>query len=217
MTAEKIMTLKIDQISKSFSQNFVLSGFSKTASAGEKILLQGNNGTGKTTLLRMIAGLIDPDAGLILIDGESIKDSAYNKIMSWLPVCESGFWGRLTALEGLSLYAKLWEVPEKTLFHHLDSWKTFLAFDDILNQQTFKLSTGRRQLLHFCRLLLSQPKIILMDEPFRSLDEQTLLFIEQQFIKWAPSAIVIWSSPLPIAAENKFFHETVWNLPARSK
>ena len=211
------MILKIDQVSKSYSKNLVVSGFSKKAITGEKILLQGNNGTGKTTLLRLIAGLIDPDSGLVLINDQPFKARLHNPVISWLPVCESGFWGRLTALEGLSLYAKLWQVPEKIFSQQLESWKKFPAFNDILNQQTFNLSTGRRQLLHFCRLLINQPKIILMDEPFRSLDEETLLFIEKQFLKWAPLAIVIWSSPHPIAIENKFFHETLWPLPPRSK
>ncbi len=212
MRPEKIPILNLVQLSKTFPQNPVISRFSKTAHAGEKILLRGNNGSGKTTLLRIIAGLIDPDLGHVLIAGQSFQAKTHNQLISWLPVCESGFWGRLTVLEGLSLYAKLWKVSDKSFHQQIESWKKLPAFVEVLNQQIFKLSTGRRQLLHFCRLLLHQPKIILMDEPFRSLDIDTLLFIEKQFIHWTPSAVVIWSSPHPIASDNKFFHDTVWTL-----
>ncbi len=212
MVPENAPVLELHGLSKIFQQRAVIKNFSMKAFAGERILLKGNNGSGKTTLLRIMAGLISPDQGLVQFLGQSLNSKNHNQHISWMPVCESGFWARLTGLECLNMYAKLWNISDDQLKQHLNSWKKLPAFSESLNMQTFSLSTGRRQLLHMCRLLMNQPKLILMDEPFRSLDEDNIQFIEEQFRTLAPTSTVIWSSPSELKNVSPSFQSTLWKL-----
>ncbi len=195
--------MRLRKVTKRFDGRPALSNFSAEAEAGERILITGANGSGKTTLLRMIAGLTLPDEGELTFGGNGF---------SWLPICDLGFWPRLTAREGLQLYARLWGIPDRGVAEQLESWCELPAFAEILRQPVTALSTGRNQLLHLSRVLLSQPDLILMDEPFRSLDVENVRFVEAQFARWASRSLVIWSAPSPLNFVSPIFREKTWTL-----
>ena len=202
MVTTKDSIIRLEEIEKRFSNRPALNKFSAQARSGDRILVTGPNGSGKTTLLRIMANLLKPDQGRVFC----------SKKISWLPTTESGLWARLSGLESLELYAQLWKVSTVDFKNQIDSWSHWPAFQESLQIPTQNLSTGRRQLLHFARLLFNKPQLILMDEPFRSLDSENMAFVIKQFALWAPEAAIIWSSPqLPPHGPNSF-HHLLWSL-----
>jgi ABC-2 type transport system ATP-binding protein len=196
--------LRFSDISKSFGSHRVLKNASGSALQGQRILLLGANGSGKTTLLKILVGLLAPDQGEVSLASiawppKASKDRA---LIAWLPASESGFWPRLTGREALELYSRLWGVDPRFFHRVLADWSTSPAFRESLAMPTSQLSTGRRHLLHFARILMHQPQIILTDEPFRSLDEANQQLVLTQIETWAPEALVIVSSPTPSQAWN---------------
>jgi len=181
--------LQFSNISKSFGAVEVLKNAFGVAKAGQRVLLRGANGSGKTTLLKIFAGLLTPD------DGEVLRGPD----VAWIPASDVGFWPRVSGLHALELYARLWKVPDATFKQHIASWSSSDIFRDSLKIPTYQLSTGRRQLLHFARALMHQPEIILVDEPFRSLDEENRKFAISQIDSLAPRSLVVVSSPTELA------------------
>ena len=184
--------LHFSNVSKSFGSNEVLRNASGVADKGQRVLLKGANGSGKTTLLKVLAGLLTPD------DGEVLRGS----VVAWIPASDAGFWPRLNGLSALELYARLWKVPDDRFQKHIASWSSSNVFRDLLKIQTHQLSTGRRQLLHFARALMHQPQIILVDEPFRSLDEENRKFAVSQIDGLALDALIVVSSPTDLTTWN---------------
>ncbi len=184
--------LQFSNVSKSFGSLEVLKNACGVAKAGQRVLLKGANGSGKTTLLKVLAGLLTPD------DGEVLRGS----VVAWIPAIDAGFWPRLNGLSALELYARLWKVPDDRFQKHIASWSSSTVFRDSLKIPTYQLSTGRRQLLHFARALMHQPQIILVDEPFRSLDEENRKFAVSQIDGLALEALVVVSSPTDLTTWN---------------
>lgn len=189
--------MKIENLRKSYGEKLVLSGVSLSAKPGERILLRGGNGSGKTTLLKILAGTLLADSGSIDID----------RPVAWLPATEAGFWPRLKGRTALELYARLWKVSPSHFDRAIENWSSLKTFREALELPTFELSTGNRQLLHFARVLMTQPKVILADEPFRSIDSDNQKFILERINEDAREALLIASSPSPI---NQFSWSQTW-------
>ena len=194
--------LSFNGLVKTLSQRTLTFHLNESCNAGDRILILGQNGCGKTTLLKILAGIVIPDQG-------TIKRN-YTRL-SWLPVCDLGFWPRLTGYEALSLYAKLWKVDSSYFEMLLSKWKQNPLFEESLSEHIIKLSTGKRQLLHFCRLQINNPEIILMDEPFRSLDIQNTIFSIEMFSNYNKRSLLIMSSPHPLLSGGFEFDKT-WKL-----
>jgi heme exporter protein A len=147
-------------LSRRFGEKRVLSGIDVDVGAGEFLLVTGPNGSGKTTLLRLLAGLIVPTAGQL----EVAVDRARIGFLGHDPLV----YRELTPLENLDLYGRLYRVPERRerigmLLERFGLW-------DARREPTGALSRGMLQRLSLCRTLLHEPKLLLLDEPFSSLD-----------------------------------------------
>jgi ABC-2 type transport system ATP-binding protein len=138
---------------------------------GELYALLGPNGAGKTTTLRMIAGLLRPDAGMIRIFGiDALADPiAAKRITAWLPD-EPMLYDKLTPLEYLELVAGLWRVPPA----HAESQAAELI--DILDlgphrhQRCEGFSRGMKQKVALAGALIHDPRLIMLDEPLTGID-----------------------------------------------
>jgi len=162
--------LKVRGLRKSFNQPAV-KGIALTIGAGEFYGLLGPNGAGKTTTLRMIAGLLRPDAGTIEIFGiDALADpAAAKRLVAWLPD-EPMLYDKLTPLEYLEFVAGLWGMDAGTaerrardLLERLDLWAE-------RNERCEGFSRGMKQKAALAGALIHDPQLLILDEPLTGLD-----------------------------------------------
>ena len=141
--------------------------------SGQVLLLEGENGSGKTSLLRILCGFREPDAGQVLWCGNAINDSQYYDDMAYVGHLD-GVKKELTVLENLKVSLALGQSGEYSIAQALA--KVQLAdFDDALVQT---LSAGQKRRLSLARLLITHNTLWILDEPFTSLDKQRISLIE---------------------------------------
>jgi len=144
--------------------------------AGEALVVEGRNGTGKTTLLRMICGIRRPDAGDILYDGECIfkLGSDYHTHMTYVGHMD-GIKRELTAEENLRVADALGHPGRMSVSEALERIR-LAGFEDVAAN---KFSAGQRRRLALARLLVSKAAIWILDEPFTSLDRHGVKLVEE--------------------------------------
>lgn len=153
----------------------------KFASDGRLIALFGRSGAGKTSLINVIAGLIKPRHGRIVIDGEILVDTAtgvfvpkHRRRIGY--VFQDGrLFPHLSVRQNL-LFGQ-WFTPKKRRYERLDSVVDLLDIAPLLGRRPASLSGGEKQRVAIGRALLTSPRLLLMDEPLASLDEERKLEI----------------------------------------
>jgi ABC-2 type transport system ATP-binding protein len=162
--------LEIRGLMKYFDRPAV-DGLDLTVRTGEFYTLLGPNGAGKTTTLRMVAGLLRPDAGTIRISGIDALDDpvAAKRIMAWVSD-EPMIYDKLTPYEYLEFVAGLWgldaEAAEASA-HHLIGW---LGLEPHAHERCEGFSKGMRQKVALAGALVHDPRVIILDEPLTGLD-----------------------------------------------
>jgi len=152
---------------KSYGPKEVLRGISFEARPGEVTLMVGPNGAGKSTTIKILAGLIRPNAGDASVGGRDIvkETIAAQRALAYLPQ-RPNFHPRLTCSEVLRFYAQLRGVP----LTRCDAMLDVTGLGDEARMRTFELSGGMRQRLGIALLLLADAPVLLLDEPGISLD-----------------------------------------------
>jgi len=141
--------------------------------SGQVLLLEGKNGSGKTSLLRILCGFREPDAGQVFWCGDAINDSQYYADMAYVGHLD-GVKKELTVLENLKVSLALGRSGQYSIEQVLT--KVHLAgYDDALVQA---LSAGQKRRLSLARLLITKNIVWILDEPFTSLDKQGIALIE---------------------------------------
>lgn len=141
---------------------------------GEIFCIIGPNGSGKTTLLKILATLIAPTSGSAKIAGFDIeKDEEKVKASIGLVVgAERSIYWRLTGRENLEFYAILHRLNQREIIKEIGILSEILELGDFLDKKVMEYSTGMRQRLCLARGLLNHPRVLLLDEPTKSLDIQ---------------------------------------------
>ena len=162
--------LEIQNLRKSFGKPAV-DGLDLTIRAGETYALLGPNGAGKTTTLRMVAGLLPPDAGAIRIFGVDAraKPVEAKRLVAWLPD-EPQIYDKLDPIEYLEFVAGLWGVPRALAAARADELLAALGLSEVRRQRCEGFSKGMRQKVALAGALIHDPKLLMLDEPLTGLD-----------------------------------------------
>jgi len=170
MPSQPSSALKIEGLRKQFGRPAV-DGLSLDVRAGEFYLLLGPNGAGKTTTLRMVSGLLKPDAGAIHIFGiDAIADPvAAKQITGWLSD-EPMIYDKLTPVEYLEFVAGLWGVERDVAAARSRDLLHWLKLDEHAQERCEGFSRGMRQKVALAGALVHDPKLIILDEPLTGLD-----------------------------------------------
>ena len=172
--------LKIEKVNKFFgsapAEKNLFENFSLEVLPGEFLTIFGPNGSGKTTLLNIISGLLAPDAGRVEFSSQKSKPRVSYIFQNYR---ESLFpW--MKVYENIAYPLKIQGLPKKQRLAKVEEICKRFAVDLDLEVYPYRLSGGQQQLVAILRGLIDKPEIILMDEPFASLDYQTTLQSEQK-------------------------------------
>ncbi len=161
------MILSVNNIYKSFGEKQVLKGISFSAESGKALGVLGRNGAGKTTLIRIIMQVFAPDSGAVYIDKTPISDT--NVSFGYLPE-ERGLYPKKKISSQLMYFAELKGVPRAKATANIDRLLAKLEISEYKNTRLDSLSKGNQQKVQLIAALISDPDIIVLDEPFSGLD-----------------------------------------------
>ena len=160
--------LKLKNIRKTYQDLVAVDNLSFEVKDGEIFGLLGENGAGKTTTFRMIMGLLEPDNGSILLDGQKIDYSITDKI--GFVTEERSLLTKLTVKEQVLYYGALKGMSNNEIIKELDYWLDKFEIKEYENKKIKELSKGNQQKIQFISAVINQPKLLILDEPFTGLD-----------------------------------------------
>ncbi|MGZ8188864.1 MAG: cytochrome c biogenesis heme-transporting ATPase CcmA [Methylosarcina sp.] len=173
MSKYKTMSLQAIALSCSRDDRLLFEGLNFELTPGRVLLLEGRNGSGKTSLLRILCGFREADAGQVLWCGDSIKDGQYYADMAYVGHLD-GIKKELTVLENLTVSLALGRPGLYSIEQALAKVR-LSGYDDALVQS---LSAGQKRRLSLARLLITRNHLWILDEPFTSLDKEGIALIE---------------------------------------
>ena len=187
--------LNVDGLVKSYKRRRVVDGVSLNVSQGEIVGLLGPNGAGKTTTFRMICGMVKPDAGNVELSGEDVTNwpmylRAREGGMGYLPQ-QSSVFAKLSAEDNLKGIMQLLKFSWKRQRERCEELLEQFKITHIRKTAAGKLSGGERRRLEIARCLVSDPKIIMLDEPFAGIDPVTVQNIQVIIRELAENGIAI--------------------------
>jgi len=158
-----------------------LDGVNLKVEDGDFVCLVGPSGCGKSTLLRIVAGLETPDEGQVLFDGKPLTTTGPERIMVFQ---EGALFPWLKVQDNVEFGLKMAGIPKEERDQISKRYLDMMQLTKFADSYTYQLSTGMKQRVAIARALVMDPDILLMDEPFASLDAQTrdLLLVEMQLI-----------------------------------
>lgn len=163
----------VKQVWKYFGDFPALRDISLSVPAGACLALLGRNGAGKTTLLRILAGFSKPEKGSVAIAGAEPRALAARQQIGYIGHGIS-VWDELSATENLRLFADLYQADRAQIPHWLDR----VGLSKVKNGLVREFSRGMRQRLAIARAFIHQPKILILDEPFTSLDDRAIALLQ---------------------------------------
>lgn len=174
------MEIKLENVSKRFKNENVLKEISYSFESGKIYSIVGRNGSGKSVLLKIIAGLYLQDKGNVLFDNKNYN--MINEIPDNLGIVieQPSFINDLTGLENLKLLASIRNVAtERDIVESLE----IVNLKDDMNKKYSKYSLGMRQKLSIAQAIMEHQKVILLDEPFNGIDRQSVVAIKEYLKK----------------------------------
>lgn len=172
----------------SFDDKKILNGVSFTVRKGETKIILGRSGGGKSTTVRLILGLLKPDSGRILIDGEDITDYTEEQMMQvrqkiGMVFQEGALFDSLSVYENVAYRLIEQGVHEDIIDHEVKRMLQFVDLEDAIDKMPIELSGGMRRRVGIARALVGDPNIVLFDEPTAGLDPPTSRTICELAIK----------------------------------
>lgn len=166
------MILELDKIVKSFNNTKVLKGISIAVEEGEFITFLGSSGCGKTTTLRIIAGLESPDSGRVLLKGEDITNIEPNKRDVNTVFQNYALFPHMNVFDNIAYSLKLKKVNKAEIKKRVLDTLELVKLEGYQKRMPSELSGGQRQRVAIARAIINNPSVLLLDEPLGALDLQ---------------------------------------------
>jgi iron(III) transport system ATP-binding protein len=169
--------IQLNAVTKRFGNRVIIRGISIDLKSRSRVVLFGPSGCGKSTLLRVIAGLLAPDTGSVSIDGNVVARDGKNftepETRSVGMVFQDlALWPHMTVGGNVEFGLKARRVPAEERKQRIRQTLDLVGLSDRMHARPQQLSGGEQQRVALARALVLQPKILLMDEPMSSLDEE---------------------------------------------
>ncbi|MBW6409643.1 ATP-binding cassette domain-containing protein [Clostridium weizhouense] len=184
---ENQQIIKLEDISKGYGNNLILNDFNLSINKGEFLTIIGSSGCGKTTVLKLINGLLKPDRGRVYVNGEDI--SKINQILLrrsiGYVIQGVGLFPHMNIRKNISYVPNLIKKDDKSAI--LSKVKNLMKIvgltEEMLERYPSELSGGQRQRVGIARALAASPDILLMDEPFGAVDEITRKLLQEEILR----------------------------------
>ena len=178
--------IELREVSKKYKNNTILDDISLTIEDGKLITLIGESGCGKTTTLKMLNKLITPTSGEIYIDGKNIKDLNdidLRRNMGYV-IQQTGLFPHMTIKENIEIIAKTEKYSKEKIDKRIKEVLRMVGLkEEMLDRYPSELSGGQQQRIGIARAFMTDPKIILMDEPFSALDPISRASLQEELLK----------------------------------
>lgn len=162
--------LQIDKLSKAFGSLRLFDEISLSVEAGETLALSGPSGGGKTILLRLIAGIMEPDAGAILIDGKDVAGVSPEARDVGVAFQNFALYPHMTAFENIASPLRAAAAGRREIEERVQAVAGLLKIDHVLSNTPRELSNGQKQRTALARALIRRPRVLLLDDPLRNVD-----------------------------------------------
>ncbi|WP_076459189.1 ABC transporter ATP-binding protein [Limosilactobacillus caccae] len=176
--------IQFEHVKKAFGNEVVIPDLSFTVNQGELVTILGSSGSGKTTTLKMINGLIKPSAGTIRIDGQTITDLDLVKLRRHMGyvVQQIGLFPHMTVGQNIAVVPQMLKWDQERIDQRVTELLNLvqLAPKDYVDRYPQQLSGGQQQRIGVARALATNPPYVLFDEPFGALDALTRLELQKE-------------------------------------
>ncbi len=160
--------LKIENLNFSYGKDKVLDNYNLQVSKSNIIALKGSSGSGKSTILRLIAGLEKPKSGVIKIDGEDVTNLETHKRNIGFVFQDFALFPHLTVKNNIKFGISHLKKDEQNEL--IREYTKLLQIEDLLERYPHEISGGQKQRVAIARTLVTKPKLLLLDEPMSALD-----------------------------------------------
>lgn len=179
--------IEFEHVRKSYGEKTVLGDFSLTVEPGDFVTIVGASGGGKTTVLKMVNGLLTPDAGTIRVMGRDIREMDLIQLRRNIGYAIQGsvLFPHMTVAENIAYVPNLLNKKDKARTNAaVAKWLAIVGLDEeLLQRYPAELSGGQQQRVGIARALAASPEILLMDEPFGAVDEITRASLQQEIAR----------------------------------
>ena len=176
--AREIPSIEFRNVTMMFDQRKVLNDLSFKVMKGETKIILGGSGSGKSTTIKLVLGLLKPDSGRILVDGQDITDYSETQMMRvrknlGMIFQEGALFDSLSVYENVAFKLHEQGVPEDEVEGEVRRMLRFVNLEDSIDKMPAELSGGMRRRVGIARALVGDPKIVMFDEPTAGLDPPT--------------------------------------------
>jgi len=195
--------ISTQNVSKHFGSTVAVEQISLQIEQGEIYGFLGLNGAGKTTMIRMLLGMIKPNEGAIRLFGKAVRTNfdAWNRV-GYLVETPNAY-GNLNVYENLQVYAKLRKLEDVS---RIDQIISELKLDRYRKTKAQHLSMGNKQRLGLAKALLHQPQLLVLDEPINGLDPAGIVEVRELLLKLAQNGTTIFLSSHILGEISKLAH-----------
>jgi len=189
-------TLVVDGLARLFGGKTVLDELSLRVEAGSVVQIVGQNGAGKTSLLRILAGTLTPTRGVVSVAGRPPGRG----LAAFVPAGDRALYWRLTGRQELEFFSRIARRSRDraAVAATVAEAAAALELNELLDQQIATMSTGQRRRVMIARSLVGVPPVLLFDEPYADLDERACELVASVASAWkGKGGTIVWASPIP--------------------